>query len=528
MALSWDHIIIGAGSAGCALAYELAKDGDRKVLLVEAGASDSSIYISVPALQARAIRRHDWGYVSAPDPTRNNRTESWERGRVLGGSSSVNGMMYVRGARADFDRWEQLGNRGWGYRDVLTVFRDMERSDQTGELRGRTGPLTVRTASDVHPLTQAFIKSAIAHGHMFNGDYNGESQGGVAYAQLSQTNGFRCSAARAFVKPLLGHGNFKLLLRATVHRIELKAGRATGVVFSRNGSLHTEAGRQIIVCAGAINSPKLLMSSGIGDPIELERAGLPVYVAAVEVGKNLQDHPVLKMTYRTKVPSHNLTEGIPQKLRILHQFLARRSGPIANLFEATAFLRTTPQLAEPDIQLHFLALGYGQTTGGTNRVLNYPSVTVLLNGSHPTSRGCVRLASADPREAPKIECRLLADSSDVETLARGVDIVRGIMNICPMADLIEAESAPGRGTAEEASLRAYIRNNAQIAYHAAGTCRMGVDGSAVVNPELRVNGVENLWVADASIMPDLISGNTNAACMMIGMKLGRHLKTDRS
>lgn len=521
--MKWDYIIIGAGSAGCALAHELGADGRARVLILEAGGSDRSLYVSVPAFQVQAIRRHDWGYVSQPDPTRNSRTESWERGRVLGGSSSVNGMMYVRGARADFERWERLGNGGWGYADVLPVYRDMERSDQPGELRGKTGPLPVRTATDVHRLTEAFVQSVVAYGCRFNPDYNGASQEGVAYAQLTQHRGLRCNAAKAFLKPLLARGNVKVALRSSVENIQVENGRANGVVFVQDGSRQAEAARHVILCAGAINSPKLLMLSGIGEPEELQRVGIPIRVRSPGVGKNLCDHPVLKMTYRTRIPSNNLTEGLAQRLRIFHQYVTRRSGPIANLFEATAFLKTADEITEPDVQLHFLALGYGQTTGGTNRTLNYPSVTVLLNKSHPISRGRVRLASAAPHDHPLIECRLLDDEADLQTLVRGVGVVRAIMQAQPMANLVERESAPGHEVRGEEPLRTYIRNNTQIAYHPAGTCRMGIDANAVVSPQLRVNGVDNLWVADASVMPDLISGNTNGVCMMIGMKLGRYL-----
>jgi choline dehydrogenase len=523
--MNWDYVIVGAGSAGCALAHELVRSGEARVLILEAGGTDRSPFIRVPAGQIFAIRRHDWGYVSQADPTRNGRSETWERGRVLGGSSSINGMMYVRGAHHDYDRWAQSGHSGWASADVLPLFRDMEHSDQTGALRGNSGPLWVQTVKHVHPLTDAFVQSAVAAGWPFNSDYNDVTQEGVAYAQLSQRRGFRCSAAGAFLKPHLGARNIKLLLNATVRTIHVHEGRATGISFVRDRAVHEATARHVIVCAGAINSPQLLMASGIGDPEELRLHGITPVVTSPNVGRNLREHPLLKMTYKVRIPSNNLTEGIGQKLRIAFQYLVRRTGPVANLFEAAAFLKSRQDLPAPDIQLHFLTVGYTQSTGGKIRPLDYPAVTVLVNASYPRSTGRIRLGNARSGDAPSIECRLLDDPADLDTLLRGVEVVRGIMATAPMRHLVECEVAPGNGITSRPSLEDYIRRHTEIAYHPSGTCRMGTDAGAVVTPDLRVNGVENLWVADASVMPDLISGNTNAVCMMIGLKLGRHLRT---
>jgi choline dehydrogenase len=521
--MHYDYIVIGAGSAGCAVAYELAKSGEARVLVLESGGTDRSLFIQIPAGQVRAIKHNDWGFTSQPDPTRQGRSETWSRGRVLGGSSSVNGMMYVRGAAADFDRWARLGNRGWTYADVSPIFRDMESSDQDGPLRGRQGPVSVRTVTHAHELTDAFVRSAVAAGCPFNDDYNGASQEGVGYAQLSQRNGVRCSAAGAFLKPLLGRNrNLTLSLRSTVVKIDVQRGRASSISFVRDGALLTAAARHIILCSGAINTPQLLMLSGIGDPCELERHDIDVHVESPDVGKHLQEHPLIRLTYKVRIPSNNLTEGWGQKLRIAAQYLRARSGPIAHLFEAAAFLRSTTDEAGPDIQLHFLPIGYAYNEAGVFGSLDYPSVTVLLNKSHPRSRGRIRLTNKDPGSQPLIECRLMEDEADVQTLVRGVEMVRRIMATNPIATLVECETTP---TVAVPSLHEYVRNNAEIAYHPSGTCRMGPDSRSVVTPELRVNGVDNLWVADASVMPDLISGNTNAVCMMIGMKLGRQLRS---
>jgi choline dehydrogenase len=528
----WDYIVIGAGSAGCALAYELAKSGkESRVLILEAGGADRSPLIKVPAGQIRAVARYDWGYHSLPDSSRNGAAEGWLRGRVVGGSSSINGTVFVRGAAQDFDRWEARlsdGNgQGWSADDILPIFRELETSDRIGPLRGQSGPLHVRTVLRPHKLTHAFVSSATASGHRFNEDYNGTNQEGVGYAQLSQRKGLRCSAADAFLKPIMGAKNIKLVLKATVEKIELDSGRATGVMFSSSGKKCREVGRDIILCAGAIASPILMMLSGIGDPEELERHKIRVAIDLPGVGRNLKEHPLLRLTYRTVIPSYNLTEGLVQKLRIGIRFLIDREGPISNLFEGVAFVKSRLSEANPDIQLHFTPVGYLTRPDGMIELAPFPSVTVVLNKSHPESSGRIRLKSANPSDNPLIECSLLGEEADVETLVRGIVTVRRIMSAEPIAGLVQEEIAPGKDVESIAELTNYVRGHTGIAFHPVGTCRMGVDGKAVVSPDCLVRGTANLWVADASIMPDLISGNTNAACMMIGAKLGKQLSERR-
>ncbi len=526
--MSWDYLVIGAGSAGCAVTHELVKSG-RRVLLLEAGGSDRSPWIRFPAGQLRAIAGHDWGYRCQPDPSRNGRFESWLRGRVLGGSSSINGTLFARGAASDFDRWaHQSGQSEWSAKEVLRIYREMEDSDQPGPSRGHAGPLHLRTVRRPHALTRAFVEAARKTGFAITEDYNGDTQEGVAYAQFSQRRGFRCSAADAFLKPLRRAPNLKLVLDATVEKIEIQDGRASAVIFRHAGRPHREAAQEIIVCAGAIGSPHLLMLSGIGDPEELVRHGISPKVELPGVGKNLMEHPLLRLTYRTRIASYSLTEGFRQKVGIAARFLRSGEGPIANLFESVAFLKSSPSEQSPDIQLHFIALGYLALPNGSIELAQFPSVTVLINKSHPLSRGRIRLASANPADAPLIECRLLDQEADVMTLVRGIGVVRRIMQTNPIAALIEEEIAPGAATNSEAALQEYVRGHTTIAAHPAGTCRMGTDADAVVDPTLRVRGVENLWVADASIMPDLPSGNTNAACMMIGLKLGRYLNARKA
>lgn len=519
--MTWDYIIVGAGSAGCALAYELAKSrADPTILVIEAGGTDGSPFIKVPAGQIRAIASNAWAFESEPDPTRNGRKELWQRGRVLGGSSSINGMMYVRGAAADFDRWaHQLNDASWSAQRVLPLYRDLETSDQHGELRGHHGPLHVRTVKHPHMITRAFVDSARTAGLPFNPDYNGESQEGVSYAQLNQRGGFRCSAADAFLKPLVRRKRVQLLLNAEVLKVEMVRGRASGVTVSHAGSTRTETAARVILCGGAINTPKLLMLSGIGDSQHLESLGISTTQHLPGVGRNLRDHPLLRMSYETTVPTYSLTEGFLQKLGIATRFALGREGPLANIFEAGAFLKSAPSVAQPDMQLHFLAIGYSTAPNGTLQLATQPSVTVLLNKSYPTSSGTILLRSADPLQAPLLNPRLLAEESDIRTLLEGVRVVRDIMATAPMSHYVKTELLPGPGV----DVRQHLLANVGIAYHPIGTCQMGTAPEAVVGSDLRVHGVENLWVADASVMPDLISGNTNAVCMMIGAKLGREL-----
>jgi choline dehydrogenase len=522
--MRWDYIIVGAGSAGCALAWQLAHQArEPKILVIEAGASDRSPYIRVPLGQIRAITRYDWGYRSEPDPSRRGTSEAWLRGKVLGGSSSINGMLYVKGAASDFDRWAELcgTSGGWSSAQVLPIFRELECSDRPG--RGRDGRMYVRTVRYPHSITDAFIQAAGTRGYLFNEDYNGQGQEGVGYAQLSQRGGLRCSAADAFLKPLVNQKKVTLLTNAVVERVEFANGHATGVVFTREGNKCRESARQIVLCAGTIGSPQILMLSGVGDPEELARHNIPVVLSLPGVGRNLAEHPLLRLMYRTTVPTYNVTAGMLQQLKFAAMYLWHRAGPLANPFEAIAFLRSSLMQPHPDIQLHFLPLGYLTHPDGSVELASVPSVTVLLNKSHPISRGRIRLASARATDAPLIECRLLEEDSDLDTLVQGVRVVRAIMEAKPIARWIEQEVSPGRGLDDPSALRDYIRRHTTIAAHPVGTCRMGKDVQAVVDPDLRVHGTQNLWVADASVMPDLISGNTNAVCMMIGAKLGKSL-----
>jgi choline dehydrogenase len=526
--MMWDYIVVGAGSGGCALAHELVRSG-KTVLVVEAGGWDRSISTKLFSGIFRAMARYDWGYRSQPDPSRNGASENWVRGRVLGGSSTINGMLYVRGAADDFDRWAQHcgGIGGWSAREITPLFFEIEASDQRGPLRGRAGPLHVTTVKHPHRITEAFIRSAHAAGYPFNEDYNDCAQEGVAYTQRTTRKGLRCSAADAFLKPLLGRKNLQLRLNALVDNIEVVNGRASAVSFLQQGKKYREAARDIILCAGAINSPKLLMLSGIGDAKELKPHNIDVVLDLPGVGRNLKEQPVIRLVYRSKIPTYNLTEGLQQKLSFVAKFVKYREGPLSGAYEGMGFLKTTPSERLPDIMLYFTPIGYIGKMGGPSGLAPYPAVMACIAKSHPLSSGCIRLASNDPNDPPMIECRLLSDQADIDTLVRGIDTVRKIMREDPIASLIETEILPGAVVEDEKTLRQYVRDHTEISMHPIGTCRMGVDAGAIVGPDLRVRGTDNLWIADASIMPDLPSANLNAVCIMIGVKLGKQLVTRR-
>jgi choline dehydrogenase len=523
----WDYIVIGAGSAGCAAAYQLALSGQNRVLLLESGGRNNSPYIRIYAFVAQAGKRFNWGYVSEPDPTRGGRTENWLRGKVLGGTSSINGTIFVRGAPADFDRWAGTGNAGlgidgWSYDDVLPIYEEIETFDRALRTRGRSGSLFVRTVGRTHPLTDAFMRSAAAAGHAVNPDYNGPEQEGVSHIQLTQRRGLRFSAADAFIEPIRKLPNVSMVLHAHVEGLMFEGRRVAGVRYLREGTAHTARARHVVLSAGTINTPQLLMLSGIGDAACLRRVGIDVIADMPEVGRNLMEHPLVRLVYRSRISSNNVTRGLRQLLEIGLKFGLHRQGPISTLFEAIGFLRTSPDLERPDIQIHFAPLGYLDLANVSSPILKFPSFTVLVNKNYPASRGRISLASRNPLDAPLIEPNLLSDPSDLETLRRGLELVRRIVRTAPLSDQVDEEVVPGPDVFGQA-LRDYIPRNTELAYHPVGTCRMGADDRAVVAPNLLVNGFENLWIADASVMPSHISGNTNAACIMIGTKLGKQL-----
>jgi choline dehydrogenase len=446
---------------------------------------------------------------------------------------AINGMNYVRGTRADYDRWAEMGNKGWSADDVMPLFQALEtcepgyRTPPDYSIRGRSGPLPIREVLNCHPLTDAFIVSAQAAGYRYTSDYNGANQEGVAYGQFNQRRGMRWSSADAFLKPVLHRKNLQVLTDAHVHRLLIDAGRVVGVRYENNDAMHEVKADKVILCGGAINTPQLMMLSGIGDARALQALGIDVVLDRPAVGDKMMEHPLLRPGYRAKDLSYNPTGGLLQKVQFLAKFLFSGQGPIATPTEGQAFLRTSPDEPVPDVQMHFSPLGVVYTDDKKVHkgvaFLPYPAFSVYINKSYPLSRGQIRLASPDPKVPPLIEPNLLGDERDVVTLARAVEVVRRIVSMAPLAEMVVDEVEPGRNCTSPAALADYVRARTGLSYHPAGTCRMGIDDDAVVTPDLKVRGVNNLWIADASIIPSLTSGNINAACMMIGEKLGRQL-----
>jgi len=513
----FDFVIVGAGSSGCALAGRLAEDGRHSVAVIEAGRERRPKLTAIPAALVHTIGnpRYDWQYLSEPDPTRDGRIEPWPRGLGPGGSGLINGMIFVRGAPQDFDAWRDMGATGWGYRDVLPYFRRFETSEIAGEQsRGALGPQAIGALRYVHPVTRMFIESAVAAGIPFTPDYNGDAQEGVGFTQATQRNGRRHSPFDAFLEPAVRRGLVKLIQEARVLRVVMDGATATGVEYERDGVVRTvRARRQVVLSGGAINTPQILMLSGIGDPAALQAAGIHPLVDNAEVGANLMEHPGIFMRAEVDVPTLNQQATTLGKALAVLQWLAGRGPATTPTAQALAFLRSIDGMAEPDIQIHFTAFGFtgpGQTSPAERLISIVPSV------NHPESRGSITLASPDPRAAPRIFPRLLEAEADIATLRRGLRICTEILAAGPLGRHVRRiVDNPPLEDGEEAE-RAFIRATALPLFHPVGTCRMGSDARAVVGPDLSVRGVERLAVADVSIMPRHISGNTHASALMIG------------
>ncbi|MEJ2171761.1 MAG: GMC family oxidoreductase N-terminal domain-containing protein [Woeseiaceae bacterium] len=525
--MNWDYIVVGAGSAGCAVASRLSEDPSNRVLLLDAGGRDWSAAIHVPAGIIFGRNRYDWSYPGEPDASRGGIEDVWSAGNTFGGSSAINGMMYVRGNALDFDSWAQAGCDGWDYKSVLPYFRRMETwEDGESEWRGGDGPVHIVRDPVRHPLAEAFIEAASESGYPINDDYNGRQQDGVAVVQANQRCGLRHTAARAYLGWGRRRANLRIIQRSRVDKILFDGNRAIGVRYTRGDRVEeARCRREVVVSAGALISPKLLMLSGIGEASQLQEFGIETLCDRPGVGRNLQEHAVTALSFEAGVRTLN-TEKVFSLRAIGHayNYLFHHRGPLAaSVGAAQLFCKSNAAEPRPDLQVIFVPMGYKFVETKTTVELQMhpkPHMTVAITALHTKNRGSIRLRSADPEDNPRIHFELLGTDDVIEKLMAGCRIVRAISGKQALQQFIVEESLPGVAleTVDEEGWEEYLREGSYRGDHPCGTCKMGGkdDPLAVVDPELRVIGVDGLRVADASVMPTVVSGNTNAAVMMIG------------
>jgi choline dehydrogenase len=521
----FDYVVVGGGTAGCALAARLSEDSNRTVCLLEAGGSGRSMFINVPATLVIVQRSAslNWRFQSVPQAQLNGRRISLPRGRGLGGSALINGMVYFRGNPRDYDAWAAAGATGWSYREILPYFRKSEHNENFGDCvyHGRGGPLNVRSVTRPNPLNFAFFDALASLGYSYREDLNGADSEGMGLRQLSIRGGTRETTANAMLRPALGRSNLVVLTETRATRILLEGRRAAAVeARSVDGTLIVKARREIVLTAGALLSPQLLMLSGIGDGEHLAALGIPVRHDLPGVGRNLHDHLASPVHMRTQNPvSYGVSaRAMPRNLWNIAEYLLFRRGPMANnVFESAAFVKSTAGLDKPDVQLVF------QPAKRPGPSFPYPvghGFAISPVGLYPRSRGRITLASPDPFDAPLIDPNLLSAPEDLAPLISGIRLARKIFASAAFAKYRAEETSPGNAAISDAELAAYVRAEAYTVHHPVSTCRMGSDAAAVVDPQLRVVGLDGLRVADASVFPSIIGGNTNAAVVMIAEKAG--------
>jgi choline dehydrogenase-like flavoprotein len=517
----WDYIIVGAGSAGCVLADKLSASGQARVLLLEAGPDAFGLRYKVPILGALETGnpRSDWLFAAQIDLSRNGREDTYSRGRVVGGSGSINATVYVRGNRADYDLWATQGNTGWSYDDLLPYFRAIEGApDNLPDCYGRHGPLSISTTRRPHVMTQAFIEAVEEIGYPRNPAYNGPIQAGASITHVNQLRGLRCSSVEAFLARARKRSNFRLITGALAHRVVMVARRAAGVEFSLYGKLcHASAIGEVIISAGPFNSPKLLMLSGIGDETALRSLGIATSVNNPAVGKNLQDHCGMILRAHVNARTHNMDFNALGKLKKAAEFALFRGGAATYVSPAIAFVKSTPELDQADIEFQLTPMGI-EGYGAGMRMMDSPVITLSAFVNRLSARGKVTLASADPAAPPSIQLPLLGDEQDMQRLIETGRIGRAILLTRALARYGAREFAPGHDIQTDDEWREYARATSVPLNHTAGGCRMGQDATAVVDHALRVRGADRLRVIDSSIIPELPNANINAITMVIAAK----------
>jgi choline dehydrogenase len=525
----FDFVIVGAGSAGCVVADRLSANGKYSVLVLEAGGSDRHFYIQMPLGYGKTFYDPsvNWLYQAEPDPGLDGNADHWPRGKVMGGSGSINAMVYVRGASQDFDHWRDLGNPGWGFSDVLPVFKALEDNQRgANAFHGTGGPLHVSdTRKNVHPLCDVFLRASEEAGLKFNPDFNGDAQEGAGHFQINTKNGKRHSPADAFLHPALKRPNISLQTQALAAEIRFDGKRASGIEYFRGGQRHfVKARREVILCGGSINTPQLMQLSGIGPGPLLHQLGIPVVLGNAEVGHNLTDHQGINYTFEANLPTLNqLLRPLWGKLWAGAQYLLAKRGPLAlSINHAGGFFRTNPAHQLPNMQLYFQAFSTVKPKAGERPILTpdpFPGFSIGLSNCRPTSRGSVTIRTPDARDHPKIIANAFSTDHDVVEMLEAVKFLRTLAATPSMRAIIEAEVLPGPAVVTDEELTLDFRRRSGTVYHPVSTCRMGPDPTtSVVDPKLRVHGIDALRIIDCSIFPKIIAGNTNAAAMMIGAK----------
>ena len=535
VAEAYDFVIVGAGSAGCVVANRLSESGKYSVLLLEAGGRDRNPWIHIPLGTGKVFNnpRLNWRYESEPEPALAGRVLYQPRGKVLGGTGSINGMIYCRGNRRDYDHWSEQGCAGWRYEDVLPYFRKAEDQERGSDaFHGSGGPLSVSGPASRHELAEAFIASAGELGFPRNDDFNGATQDGAGYFQYTIKDGRRSSPATAYLRPAHARKNLHIRTNALAHRVQLDGKRATGVVFSTHGRPTTvKAKHEVVLCGGTFNSPQLLQLSGIGPAGLLQRLGIAVIRDCASVGENYQDHFGIRMAYRCKQPItlNDVMASTRRKAMMALRYAVSRTGPMAAPgLPAGCFLRSSEGLDAPDIELVLSLWTMVQGERNKARMIDpYSAFGLVIEDLHPAGRGRVRLKSADPAAPPEIFCNLFSTARDERAMVSAVRLARRIFAASPLAAYRGAELLPGENVQTDAQIVDFVRMNGFGLYHPVGTCAMGSAPDAVLDPRLRVRGVDALRVVDASIMPTITSGNINATVGMIGEKGAAMILEDR-